>query len=56
MGQIANSIGNPHPKRIDICKYMYSQPLQHAPGTTNAYSNFGYLMLAALVDKVGGTG
>jgi CubicO group peptidase (beta-lactamase class C family) len=56
MGQIANSIGNPHPTRFDICKYMYSQPLQHAPGTTNAYSNFGYLMLAALVDNLGGTG
>ena len=56
MGQIANSIGVAHPTRLDICKYMYGQPLQHAPGTTNAYSNFGYLMLAALVDQHGGTG
>ena len=56
MGQIANNLGITHPKRLDICKYMYTQPLQHAPGATYAYSNFGYLMLAALIDKHGGTG
>jgi CubicO group peptidase (beta-lactamase class C family) len=56
MGQIANSLGVTHPTRLDICKYMYTQPLQHTPGAQYAYSNFGYLMLAALVDKHGGTG
>lgn len=56
MGQIANSLGITHPTRLDICKYMYGQPLQHTPGAQYAYSNFGYLMLAALVDKYGGTG
>lgn len=56
MGQIANSLGVAHPTRLDICRYMYGQPLQHPPGEKYAYSNFGYLMLAALVDKHGGTG
>jgi CubicO group peptidase (beta-lactamase class C family) len=56
MGQIANSLGVIHPTRLDICRYMYTQPLQHTPGATYACSNFGYLMLAALVDKYGGTG
>jgi CubicO group peptidase (beta-lactamase class C family) len=56
MGQIANSLGITHPTRLNICKYMYTQPLQHTPGAQYAYSNFGYLMLAALVDKYGGTG
>jgi CubicO group peptidase (beta-lactamase class C family) len=56
MGQIANSLGITQPTRHDICTYMYTQPLQHTPGAKYAYSNFGYLMLAALVDKHGGTG
>jgi CubicO group peptidase (beta-lactamase class C family) len=54
MGQIAKSLGVSNLTRMDICKYMYGQPLQHAPGAKYAYSNFGYLLLAALVAKVTG--
>src|SRR5262249_40174979 len=38
--------------RLDVCRYMYGQPLQHDPGTTYAYSNYGYLLLAAVADAV----
>ncbi|HEY2384122.1 MAG TPA: serine hydrolase [Terriglobia bacterium] len=55
MGQVALAIGVTRPTRMDICKYMYGQPLQHTPGATYAYSNFGYLFLATLVEKVSGT-
>ncbi|MDQ6774618.1 MAG: serine hydrolase [Actinomycetota bacterium] len=54
MGEIAKSLGVSTLTRMDICKYMFGQPLQHAPGTTYAYSNFGYLLLATLVEKVTG--
>jgi CubicO group peptidase (beta-lactamase class C family) len=52
MGGIALSMRvNPLTRR-DVCRYMYGQPLQHAPGTTYAYSNYGYLLLAAVADAV----
>jgi CubicO group peptidase (beta-lactamase class C family) len=52
MGEIAKSMGANPLTRLDVCKYMYGQPLQHNPGTTNAYSNYGYLLLAAVADAV----
>jgi CubicO group peptidase (beta-lactamase class C family) len=52
MGQIAQSLGASPLARLDVCRYMYSQPLQHDPGTTYAYSNYGYLLLAAVADAV----
>ena len=52
MGEIAKSLGVSHLTRADVARYMYGQPLQHDPGTTYAYSNYGYLLLAAVVDKV----
>ena len=52
MGQIAQSLGVSPLTRLDVCKYMYGQPLQHDPGTTYAYSNYGYLLLAAVADAV----
>jgi len=52
MGQIAQSMGVSPLTRLDVCAYMYGQPLQHAPGTTYAYSNYGYLLLAAVADAV----
>src|SRR3984957_6972541 len=52
MGSIAKSLGVNPLTRLEVCKYMYGQPLQHDPGTTNAYSNYGYLLLAAVADAV----
>jgi CubicO group peptidase (beta-lactamase class C family) len=52
MGQIAQSMGASPLTRLDVCKYMYGQPLQHDPGATYAYSNYGYLLLAAVADTV----
>ncbi len=50
MGQIAQSTGASPLARLDV-RGMYSQP-QHDPGTTYAYSNYGYLLLAAVADAV----
>jgi CubicO group peptidase (beta-lactamase class C family) len=40
--------------KLDIAKYMYGQPLQYTPGTNSAYSNYGYLLLSAVVEHVTG--
>ena len=37
-----------------IARYMMSQPLQYAPGTKYAYSNFGYSLLGRVIEKVTG--
>jgi CubicO group peptidase (beta-lactamase class C family) len=52
MGAIALSLRVGRLTRRDVCRYMYGQPLQHDPGTTYAYSNYGYLLLAAVADAV----
>ena len=41
-------------QKLDIAKYMYGQTLQYTPGTNSAYSNYGYLLLSAFVEKVTG--
>ena len=52
MGGIAKSLGVANLTRLDVVRYMYGQPLQHDPGKVYAYSNYGYLLMAALVDKL----
>lgn len=37
-----------------LIKYMLGQPLQHDPGTTYAYSNFGYIVLGYIIEQVSG--
>lgn len=39
---------------VQIARYMMGQPLQYAPGTTYAYSNFGYSLLGRVIEKVTG--
>lgn len=39
---------------VDIIRFMLAQPLQHTPGQTYAYSNFGYVVLSAVIAKVTG--
>lgn len=37
-----------------LIKYMLGQPLQHDPGTTYTYSNFGYITLGYIIEQVSG--
>ena len=37
-----------------LIRYMMGQPLQYDPGTTYAYSNFGYIVLGAVIQRVSG--
>jgi len=38
----------------EMIAFMMSQPLQHTPGTTYAYSNLGYIVLGQVISKVSG--
>ena len=49
------------PTKMDVARYMYGQPLQFVPGTQdynstngNSYSNFGYVLLGLVVEKISG--
>jgi CubicO group peptidase (beta-lactamase class C family) len=54
MRQIGQAIGHVVASKLDVARYMYGQPLQFPPGTDSAYSNYGYLLLGAVVEKVTG--
>lgn len=55
MRAIANGLNQKTPITIsEFVRYMYQQPLQHAPGTTYAYSNSGYVILSYLISVVSG--
>ena len=55
MRAIALALGLSRPvQKLDVAKYMYGQPLQYTPGTNWAYSNYGYLLLSAIVEQVTG--
>lgn len=38
----------------NIIRYMLQQPLDHPPGSTYAYSNFGYCVLGRVIEQVSG--
>jgi CubicO group peptidase (beta-lactamase class C family) len=40
--------------KLDIARYMYGQPLQDTPPAASHYSNYGYLLLATIVEHVTG--
>jgi N-acyl-D-amino-acid deacylase len=42
------------PDPRDLLRVMLTEPLQFAPGTRYAYSNFGYLVLGLLMERVVG--
>ncbi|WP_049928757.1 serine hydrolase domain-containing protein [Halopiger goleimassiliensis] len=42
------------PDAADVIRYMLDQPLQFAPGSDTVYSNFGYVLLARVVENVTG--
>lgn len=53
--RIASFLGVAYPpSREQIIEYMLTQPLQFEPGTKYAYSNFGYLILGRVIEKVTG--
>jgi len=54
MRQIGQALGHVVASKLDIARYMYGQPLQFPPGTDSAYSNYGYLLLGAVVEQVTG--
>ncbi len=52
---IANALGiRSPPGPSDIARYMMGRPLDHAPGSTYAYSNFGYMLLGLVIEQVTG--
>lgn len=51
----AQALGHPQPATdADVISVMLSQPLQHAPGTYYAYSNFGYSLLGRIIEHISG--
>ena len=40
------------PQQDEIIRYWLSQPLDFAPGTRYAYSNFGYVLLGRIIEAV----
>ena len=52
--QIRNSVKTRRLEKSHIVRYMWDQPLQFDPGTRRAYSNFGYLLLGLVIEKVTG--
>jgi len=55
--EIARAVGMPAPARQEaIIRYMFGQPLNFAPGSRYAYSNFGYCLLGRVIEKVSGLG
>ena len=50
---VAQELKLAHPaKPADMITYMLTQPLQFAPGTKEAYSNFGYCVLGRVLETV----
>jgi CubicO group peptidase (beta-lactamase class C family) len=53
---IASALGRRLPiGQDDIVRYASRRRLDHAPGTAFAYSNYGYLLLGKIIEKVTGT-
>lgn len=60
--QIALDMGlSGPPSKMEVARYMFGKPLQFVPGTANfsitssaSYSNFGYMLLGLVVEKVSG--
>ncbi len=52
---ISSTLGRPLPTTPPmVIDYMKGQPLDHAPGTVYAYSNFGYCLLGRIMEAVTG--
>ncbi|GAA0233690.1 hypothetical protein GCM10009527_032700 [Actinomadura nitritigenes] len=52
---IAKALGIPLPvKQANIMKYTSAHKLDHAPGTKYAYSNYGFMLLGRIIERVTG--
>ena len=50
--RVEHELGVPKPVSCeDVIRFMWAQPLDFAPGTQYAYSNFGYCVLGRIVEK-----
>lgn len=55
MRKIAKALGlSGAPTKQQIAEYMYGEPLQFRPGMNTKYCNFGYVLMACIVEKVSG--
>lgn len=45
---------SPYPSREELLKKQLSRSLYYEPGTTQEYSNFGFLLLSLIIEKVSG--
>ncbi|MEY2430175.1 MAG: hypothetical protein QOJ40_3060 [Verrucomicrobiota bacterium] len=53
--QISTNMGLNYPAApTNVISWMFSKPLDFAPGTTNVYSNFGYSLLGRIIEKASG--
>lgn len=44
------------PDHLTLMNCVLKKPLAYVPGTSQAYSNFGYLLLSMIIEKVSGMG
>jgi CubicO group peptidase (beta-lactamase class C family) len=53
--QISTEMGLNYPAApTNVISWMFSKPLDFAPGMTNVYSNFGYSLLGRVIEKASG--
>lgn len=53
---IAAEMGVPSPPtKTQLVQYMHGWQLSHTPGSTYAYSNYGYMLLGMVIEKLMGT-
>ncbi|WP_110519820.1 serine hydrolase domain-containing protein [Herpetosiphon llansteffanensis] len=53
---IAAEMGVPSPPtKTQLVQYMHGWPLNYTPGSTYAYSNYGYMLLGMVIEKLMGT-
>ena len=54
--EAARAVGASSPATAEsVIRYMLGQPLDFAPGTRYAYSNFGYAVLGRIIERASGT-
>lgn len=55
--EISRALGiSSPPTKTQVAQWVMTQPLQNTPGVTASYSNFGYLVLGLIIEKVTGQG
>lgn len=53
--QISTDMGLSYPAAAsNVVSWMFSKPLDFAPGTSSAYANFGYQILGRIIEKASG--